>query len=259
LLKENIKSQIYCYKMIWSMNGTKMDFQDLHELLRLELVGRIETGELTGTTLARQSGFKQAHISNFLNGKRALSLEGLDRVLSAQGLTVDQLLPVELSAAEDAAVTEAVPVVTAATAMDEPAVRPGAVIEMVQVAAAGLRSNRWWAPEKYTRWQRYVAVRADAQQAAAMDPLIVPGAVVVIDRHYHSLAPYHAHRRTLYGVRAGGGAGGGLLLRNVEFDGGSLILRPLAMDVAVQVISPGAKETAADYIVGRVCLVVSEL
>ena len=97
-----------------------MNFQDLHELLRLELLGRIESGSLTGTALARQSDFKQAHISNFLNGKRALSLEGLDRVLAAEGLSVDQLMPVELSAAEDgwgsaaaAAETEAIPVVTA--------------------------------------------------------------------------------------------------------------------------------------------------
>jgi plasmid maintenance system antidote protein VapI len=233
-----------------------MNFEDLHERLRLELVGRIERGGLTGTMLARQTGFKQAHISNFLNGRRALSLNGLDRVLAAQGLSVAQMMPLDLSAAaEPAAETEAIPVVSAATAMEDAVVRPETVIEQVQVAASALRGNRWWAPEKFTQWQRYVAVRADAQQAAAMDPLIVPGAVVVIDRHYHSLAPYHAHRRTLYGVRAGGG----LALRYVEFDGGSLILRPLAQEVPVHVVSPGAKETAADYIVGRVCVVVSEL
>ena len=238
-----------------------MDFQDLHELLRLELLGRIASGELTGTALARQSNYKQAHISNFLNGKRALSLEGLDRVLAAQGLTVDQLMPVELSAAAEssAAEMEAIPVVTAATAMDEPTVRPGAVIETVQVAAAGLRSNRWWAPERYVRWQRYVAVRADAQQAAAMASLITPGAVVVLDRHYRSLAAYRAQQKTVYAVRAGSGAGAGLVLRHVELDGETLVLRPLALTVPVQVVTPRPRETPADYIVGRVCVVVSEL
>jgi transcriptional regulator with XRE-family HTH domain len=239
-----------------------MNFQDLHELLRLELLGRIESGSLTGTALARQSDFKQAHISNFLNGKRALSLEGLDRVLAAEGLSVDQLMPVELSAAEGgwgsaaaAAETEAIPVVTAATAMDEPEVRPGAVIEMVRVAAAALKSNRWWAPEKYVRWQRYVAVQADAQQAAAMASMIAPGAVVVLDRHYRSLAAYRPQQRTLYAVRAGAG----LALRHVELDGENLVLRPLALAFPVQVVTPGPQETAADYIVGRVCVVVSEL
>src|SRR5437763_15224163 len=75
-----------------------MNFQDLHELLRVELLRRIERGTLTGSRLALQAGFQQAHISNFLNKKRALSLEGLDRVLASQNLTIDQILPLELSA-----------------------------------------------------------------------------------------------------------------------------------------------------------------
>jgi transcriptional regulator with XRE-family HTH domain len=235
-----------------------MNFQDLHERLRLELLGRIESGGLTGTALARQSNFRQAHISNFLNGKRALSLEGLDRVLAAQGLTVDQLMPLELSAAAEpvrAGEMEAVPVVTPATAMNEPVVRPGAVIETVQVPAAGLRSNRWWAPEKYVRWQRYVAVRADAQQAAAMASLITPGAVAVVDRHYRSLAAYHLQQRTLYAVRTAAG----LVLRHVELHGETMVLRPLALAVPVQMVTPGPQESAADYIVGRVCMMVAEL
>jgi hypothetical protein len=239
-----------------------MNFQDLHERLRVEMARRIERGDLTGTELARQAGFKQAHVSNFLNRKRALSLEGLDRMLAAQRLTVDELLPVDLSAAAGemggagaALETEAVPVVTAKTAMEDAAVRPGAVIETVQVAAASLRGNRWWAPEKYVRWERYVAVRADAQQAAAMEPVIAAGAIAVIDRHYRSLALYRAQQRTLYAVRTGSG----LALRYVELDGANLVLRPLALAAPVQVLAVRAQETPADFLVGRVCVVVSEL
>ena len=40
---------------------------------------RTHRGELTGLRLVEQSGFKQAHISNFLNCKRGLSLEGMDQ------------------------------------------------------------------------------------------------------------------------------------------------------------------------------------
>jgi len=237
-----------------------MNFEDLQERLRAELVRRVERGVLTGTALARQAGFKQGHISNFLSGKRPLSLGGLDRVLAAQGLSVADMLPLDLSAAAEAEggsgeAVEEVPVVTPSTAMTVAAVRPEQVIETVRVAAAALSGNRWWTQEKYRQWQRYVAVRADAQQAAAMDPLVVPGAVVVLDRHYHSLAPYHAYRKTLYAVRAGGG----LVLRYVEFDGGTLVLRPLAGHVPVQLITPAEGETPSDYIVGRVCVLVSEL
>ncbi len=55
-------------------------------------------GELTGLHLAQQAGFKQAHISNFLNRKRGLSLEGMDKVLSVQHLSVLDLLdPAEVN------------------------------------------------------------------------------------------------------------------------------------------------------------------
>lgn len=251
-----------------------MNFQELHESLRVELLRRIENGGLTGTALARQAGFRQAHISNFLNRRRALSLEGLDRVLAAQGLTVDRLLPLDLSASAASLETvagggagqrpaplaelEAVPVVSGWTAMEEAVVRPGAMMERVPVPAAVLKANRWWTAEKYAGWQRYVAVRVDAQQAAAMHPLLAEGAIAVIDRHYRSLAAYRAQQRTLYAVRSGTGAAAGLALRYVEFDGGNLILRPLAVNFPVEVVALGAAETPADYVVGRVCWVVTE-
>src|SRR5215469_17393126 len=69
-----------------------MKFKALQENLRKTLWERIEEGELTGIRLAQQTGFKQAHISNFLNRKRGLSLEGMDKVLNVQHLSVLDLL-----------------------------------------------------------------------------------------------------------------------------------------------------------------------
>jgi len=155
--------------------------------------------------------------------------------------------------------TEAIPVVTATTAAVEAVVRPGTVIETVEVAAASLRGNRWWTPEKYGHWERYVGVRVDAQQAAAMEPLLTAGAIAVIDRHYRSLAPYRPQQRTLFAVRTGLGAGAGLVLRYVEMEGTNLVLRPLSQSAAVQVLAVRGQETPADFIVGRVCVLVSEL
>lgn len=233
-----------------------MNFQELHELLRLELVRRIERGSLTGRRLASQTGFQQAHISNFLNGRRSLSLEGLDRVLAAQHLTVDQLLPVELAAAvvPSAEPMETVPVVSPSAAMDEARVTEASVIETVQVPASGLYDNRARSAGKRAHWQRFVAVRADAQQTAAMEPLLPPGAIAVLDRHYNSLAPYRAQQPTLYAVRCGAA----LLLRYVEFNEGRLILRPYSREFPVQLLAPSAHESPTDYLVGRVCMVFSE-
>jgi transcriptional regulator with XRE-family HTH domain len=235
-----------------------MTFQDLHELLRIELLRRIDRGALTGSRLAQQAGFQQAHISNFLNRKRSLSLEGLDRVLAAQNLTIEQILPLDLAAAAPTPSTdptEVIPVVSSSAAMDEARISPASIIETIQVSASRLHDNRARASTTRAHWQRFLAIRADTQQAAAMDPIIAPGAIAVLDRHYSSLAPYRAHQPTLYAVRCGAA----LLLRFVDFDEGRLILRPYSRTFPVQLVPLATHESPADYIVGRVCLVFSEL
>ena len=234
-----------------------MNFQDLHESVRAELQRRVEAGLITATSLARQSGFQQAHISNFLNRRRALSLEGLDRVLAAQNLSVDQLMPVDIAGSAEPVreATHPVPVVSASTAMEEAEVRPAAVIETLYVPAATLAESRARPSGRRAHWQRFVAIRANAQQAAAMEPVLLPGSVVMLDRHYNSVAPYRGQQRTLFAVRSGAG----LALRYVELDGGSLVLRPLSVEYPVQVIAVRRAESAADYVVGRVVLALNEL
>lgn len=235
-----------------------MNFQDLQELLRFELLRRIEQGALTGTRLAKQANFRQGHISNFLNRKRSLSLDGMDRVLAAQNLTIDQLMPIELSAASAVPTMEqieSIPVVSATTAMQEALVRPESMIETVQVSASQLQDTRSQPSPKIAQWQRFVAVRVDEQQAAAMEPMLTAASIVVLDRHFTSLAPYRAHQRTLLAIRSGAG----LIFRFVEFDDARLILRPLAHAYPIQLLPLAPHQTPADYIVGRVCLVISEL
>jgi hypothetical protein len=240
-----------------------MNFQDLHELLRVELLRRIERGALTGSRLAHQAGFQQAHISNFLNRKRSLSLEGLDRVLASQNITIDQLLPVEIQAThstqpQTSEPTETIPVVSPSAAMDDPRIAPAAIIETIHVSASRLHSNhtnRVRASNSRANWQRFLAIRADAQQSAAMEPLVTPGAIAVLDRAYNSLAPYRTHQPNLYAVRCGAT----LLLRFVDFDEGRLILRPWSRDFPIQLLPLATHETPADYLIGRVCLLFSEL
>jgi hypothetical protein len=142
--------------------------------------------------------------------------------------------------------------------MDDARISPAAIIETIQVSASRLHSNhanRVPTSTPQPNWQRFLAIRADNQQSAAMDPLIAAGAIAVLDRHYNSLAPYRAHQPTLYAVRCGAA----LLLRFVDFDKGRLILRPYSRDFPVQLLPLAPRETPADYIIGRVCLVFSEL
>ena len=236
-----------------------MNFQYLHELLRLELLHRIDRGTLTGTRLARQTGFQQAHISNFLNKKRALSLDGLDRVLASQGLTVDQLLPLDLaaSAPPEAASdpVEQVPVVSSSTALHEPRIHPSDVIETLHLSAARLLENRSRLAPGRASWQRFVALRVDAQQASAMAPLLAPGALAILDRHYNSLAPYRPQLPTLFAVRYGNS----LLIRYLEFEDGTLLLRPASLSSPLLFLRLASGASPADHIVGRVCTISSDL
>lgn len=234
-----------------------MNFQDLHELLRLEVLRRIEQGELTGTKLAQQAGFQQAHISNFLNKKRSLSLEGLDRVLAAQDLMIDELLPVDLAASSAAVpgdTMETVPVVSYSVAMDHAFVTAASVIETIQISASRLQGNRARPTAKRAHWQRFIAIRADAQQAAALEPMLSAETIVVLDRHYNSLAAYRSHEPTIFAVRYAGT----LVLRFVDFDEGRMILRPYSRRFPVQVLAIGPDEAPGDFVVGRVCVLLSE-
>ena len=240
-----------------------MNFALLHELLRQELARRIESGALTGTRLAQLTGFRQAHISNFLNGRRALSLEGLDRVLAAQKLTIDHLLPLDLNAsstvpadAQTAADALArVAVVSPATAIAQPRIAPAAIIESLHLAASRLEEGPSRASGRRAEWQRFLAIRVDTEQAAAMSPLLARGTVVVLDRHYVSLAPFRTSQPNLYAVKSGNT----LLLRFVDLDGSNLILRPLSLEHPIQVLPLIAPFSLADFLIGRICLQLSDL
>src|SRR3954470_16348340 len=87
----------------------------LEESMRKIIRQRIDTGVLSGTILARQTGFQQAHISNFLNRRRGLSVEGFDRMLEALGLSVTDLIEPAASA-DSAREYDDVPIVGAAVA-----------------------------------------------------------------------------------------------------------------------------------------------
>ena len=233
-----------------------MNFTQMHERLRLELLRRIQRGTLSVSLLARQTGFGQAHLSNFLHGRRQLSLEGLDRVLSVQHLTAADLLPV-IQLSGDPPVdreSSSVPIVTHAAALFEPYIRPSTVHSMLRVPAGVLESLHTRVSNSRRAWQRFVAVRIPAADALAMDPLVLPEALVLIDRHYNVLAPYRPIRHNVYAVRNGSH----LMLRYVDFQMHRLILRPHNTVFPVDLIEVMPGEVPGELLAGRVALIVNE-
>jgi hypothetical protein len=234
-----------------------MNMTQMHERLREELLRRIQRGTLSVSLLARQSGFGQAHLSNFLRSRRQLSLEAMDRVLAAQHLTVADLLPAvhQASLWPTGVDDSAVPVVSHYTALFEPVMRPTAVQSVLHLPAAALQSVRARPSSARRAWQRFVAVRIPSSDAAPMEPLVLSDAIALIDRHYNSFLPYRAGRANLYAVRNGSH----LTMRYVEFHSSHLILRPHNIAYPVELIDVDPDEPPNELLLGRVALILNEL
>jgi transcriptional regulator with XRE-family HTH domain len=234
----------------------QMNFSQMHERLRLELLRRIERGTLSVSLLARQTGFGQSHISNFLRSRRQLSLEALDRVLTAQRMTAADLLPVKYNHGEWSGDDEngRIPLVSHASALFEPFIRPNSVRTMLQFPAALLATARSRSPSSRKTWQRFVAISIPAADASPMEPLVLADAIVLIDRHYNSLMPYRLNRPNLYAVRNGGH----LALRYLDFLLNRLVLRPYNLAFPVELVEVPPGETPGDLIAGRIVLILNE-
>jgi transcriptional regulator with XRE-family HTH domain len=234
----------------------QMNFTQMHERLRLELLRRIQRGTLSVSLLARQTGFGQSHLSNFLRSRRQLSLEAIDRILSAQNMAAADLLPAghKASTLRIEEEVNSVPVVSHAAALFEPYIRPSAVQSMLRLPPQALESVRARATVARRTWQRFVAVRIPSADALPMDPLILPEALTVIDRHYNSIAAYRPNRPTLYAVRNGAH----LTLRYVDLVATHLVLRPHNLAFPVDLVEVDPDTSPGELIAGRIALILNE-
>ena len=237
-----------------------MKFKSLQENLRKTLLQRIGEGELTGLRLAEQTGFRQAHISNFLNRKRSLSLEGMDKVLNVQHLSVLDLLdPIEINKrasipppSEDE--FDNIFVVDAAVAASQPLIMSMYVREIQKFKRSFLRKLRADLHGKRREWERFVAIKADGD-AMSMHPRLLPGATVLIDRHYNSVQPYRRGELNMYAVHVNEAC----KVRYVEIAAENIVLRPHNQSYGVEIVPLAEGQTVADYLIGRVCYVGMEI
>ncbi len=233
-----------------------MKFRVLQDNLRDALWERIDEGDLTGLRLAQQTGFKQAHISNFLNRKRGLSLEGMDRVLAVQHLSVLDLLdPSEVN--KRASIMppsndefQNVLLTDGNIAANQPLITSMNVKEVLKFKKAFLKKLK---PElegsEREQWERFVVIKVDGREGMSMYPRLLPGATLLIDRHYNSLKPYRKGEFNMYAVLRDGTC----TVKYVETAGSHLILRPHNQAYPIEVMSIEAGKSPSDYLVGRVC------
>ena len=246
---------IFIYWLTFHMN-----FTQLQERLRVELLRRIDRGSVNGAVLARQTGFQPSHISNFLRRRRTLSIDGLDRLLAAQMITVADLLASDNmpSTSREAAVSlthTAIPVVAPSVAIHDAVPPTSAVLDIVQLPLGILEQMRSRRATSRRGWSRFVSVRVTRQQCAGMKPLLPPDTIAVIDRHYNSPVAYQPPQPSIFAVRVGNA----LQIRFAEFENNRLVLRPSELDHPVQLLALGPHEMPSDIIVGRICLILAPL
>src|SRR5579863_4861551 len=234
-----------------------MRFKVLQDNLRKTLWERIEEGDLTGLRLAKETGFRQAHISNFLNRKRGLSIEGMDKVLKVQSLSVLDLLdPSEvnkrasiLPPSEDE--FENVLLVSGAIAATAPLIMNMNVKEILKFKKGFLNGLRSEMESQRGDWERFVVLGVDGHEGMSMYPRLLPGATVLVDRHYNSLKPYRKGESNMYAVNKDGTS----TVKYVELAGNNLVLRPHNQAYPVEIMPIEADKNAGNYLVGRVCYV----
>ncbi len=242
----------------------KTRFQSLQDSLRAGIWARLERGELTGKALARKAGFQQAHLSNFLNGKRGLSLQAMDRLLDVLHLDVLQLAGIDEAVrhASDAerqgGDSEMVAVVTLADAAHLARFSADHIQDTVSFRRSFLRRLKPRTAGNRRDWIRFVVVKVDEANAESMAPLLKADAQLLIDRHYN--APPALRSRApadLYAVRNGAQ----YLITRLTVAPGHLILRPLHESASSQVelIAIPSGRRPGDFIIGRVRHIAMEI
>jgi len=238
-----------------------MRITDLEDNLRAHIWARIHRGELTGSGLSRDAGFQQAHMSNFLNARRGLSPEAMERLLDVLQVDILDLADPEelrlraLQRPERASSFDSVPLVSLREAAAAPRIPARQVLDSLKFRKRFLNRLKPDTIGDRSEWLRFVMVRADPGSVRAMTPRLAPGAVLLLDRHFNSLRPYHRGMPNLYAVRSGEQCA----IRYVAVASGRIVLRPHNDQWPVELVEIGIGRGFADYIVGRVCHIAVEV
>lgn len=236
-----------------------MSFLTLQDQLRDHIRSRIRRRELTGSGLARAAGFPQGHLSNFLNFRRGLSLESMDRLLQTLNIGVIDLI------GTDAIQRRAVPYETGDSFEPVPLVEldnatrarfaPEQILETRDFSRSFLRRLKPSTRHHRSDWLRFVLLALDRQSARDLFSGDITSATLLVDRHYNSLEPYRRMQPNLYAVNFGGRCLAGYL----AFVQDSLVLRGRDPHRPLQSVRIAAGRSYAQQIVGRICHVGLEV
>jgi hypothetical protein len=236
-----------------------MNIQDLQDQLRLHIRMRIGRRELTGSGLAHEAGFPQGHLSNFLNQRRGLSTESIDRLLAALGIGLLDLMNVQdiqrraVLPSSDRG-EEMVAIVAPENAALARFTAPQ-VLDRLSFSKSFLRRLKSDDVEGRGDWLRFVVVRGEAHLGLDRGAARRSHAHLLIDRHYNSLHPYRRRQRNVYLASFSGQCRVG----DLSLLDDHLVLRPHEREQAVEGVRIERGRTYSGYVIGRVCHVGQEV
>lgn len=236
-----------------------MTFLILQDQLRDHIRSRIRRRELTGSGLARAAGFPQGHLSNFLNFRRGLSLESMDRLLATLGIGVVDLIgadEIQRRAVpyESNENVEHVPLVANENAM-RARLAPEQILDTRGFSKSFLRRLNPSKQHHRGDWRRFLLIKLETSVARDLFSGDITAATVLIDRHYTALEPYRRMHPNLYVVNFGEGCLAGYL----AFVENSLVLRARDPHRLLQSVRVATGRSYSQYIIGRVCHVGLEV
>jgi transcriptional regulator with XRE-family HTH domain len=229
---------------------------DVHERIREHVLATVKSGQLSQRALGALVGMQQAHISNFLHGRRGLSIAGMDALLGVLGLDVADLLAMSgrMRGQTGCSIAfESVPLIHLRAAMN-PTFSEEEILGELGFTKALLRTLKADHSRKRTAWVRFLAIRADSALAAPMFPRFENGSVLLVDRHHCSVAGYQKDEPNLYLIRKEET----LMVRWAELRGAQLYLRPERNDYPLDFICIDRKNPLESCIVGRVAHIGTE-
>lgn len=232
-----------------------MKVAELHERLRENLRQEIRNHNLDISKLSRQTGMGRSHLSNFLAGKRGLSRDAMDRIMAAQGIETEHFLRYPHKhdlLAENERVS--IPIVSHEAALSHPNIFQSDIQAYMPLPADALKRLSGRTAGRRLAWRRFVAVRISAAEAKPMEPIIVPDALVVIDRHRNTVRPYRDAALSIYVVRRGTH----LQLRYAEIFAGQIALR-CRRQVPLEELDMASNEKLRDPIAGRIVYVLNPM
>ena len=230
---------------------------DLHERIRQHVLATIKSNQLTQKELGELIGMRQAHISNFVHGRRGLSIEAMDALLNVLGLDVRRLMAMSEqttpSPKDSSSTLESVPLIQHGAAMN-PTFGKDEILGELGYTKTLVRQLKAEPTDTRKPWVRFIAVRADAALAAPMNPRLSNGSVLLVDRHYCSLAWHPKGGQNLYLIRKEQT----LMVRWAAMQGTQLCLRPDRNEYPLAFIYIDRTNPLASCMVGRVVHIATE-